>query len=90
MTTITFPECGERQCVPLTINDDCEMENDEIFYGMLERPESTAERVVVSPELLIVNITDSDRELHTSITRRFTRFALRPVCETGANILRVQ
>ena len=59
-TSVRFGACERTQCVNLTIIDDEELEDTEIFTIGLEKPLISTNSFVLSPRIKVVNITDND------------------------------
>ena len=59
-TILSFPACGTRECVNVTIVDDSVLENVESFDVTLERTPALDMRITLDPVDGVVEITDDD------------------------------
>ena len=59
-TILSFPKCGAKQCVNVTIVDDDVLENVESFHVTLERTPGLDMRITLYPVDGVVEITDDD------------------------------
>ena len=63
ITTLKFPQCSRRQCAPpITIVDDQQVENEELFDLILQS--DYPQLVQPSPSHAIVNIHDDEESEH--------------------------
>ena len=60
-TTLSFPACGRKQCVDVTIVDDEAEETIESFDVTLERPPGLDMRISLDPVDGVIYITDNDK-----------------------------
>ena len=59
-TILSFPTCGTRQCVNVTIVDDDVLENVESFDVTLERTPGLDMRITLDPVDGVIEIRDDD------------------------------
>ena len=60
-TILSFPACGTKQCVDVTIVDDDVSEGDESFNVTLERTPGLNMRITLNPVDGIINIIENDK-----------------------------
>ena len=61
--TLTFKACDRRHCVNITILNDTQVENDEIFHVNLERTIGLNRTIKLDPIEGIIQIEENDCEL---------------------------